>query len=122
MSKILVIEDEADISELLKARLENAGYQVAQAFDGEQGLRLAQTFAPDLITLDLKLPILDGFNVCERLKKDPALKNIPIIMMSARTSGYEQQVGLSLGAVAYLAKPYDPAELLAAIGKQLGRG
>ncbi|MFH1542451.1 MAG: response regulator [bacterium] len=110
--KILIVEDETDLSLLCKTQLEKAGYDVVPAYDGEQGLKLAQTVAPDLILLDLKLPLLDGLNICETLKSDEKFKQIPIIITSARKSDYERELGLSLGADAYFVKPYDMAELL----------
>lgn len=112
---ILLIEDEKEMAEMTQVILEKAGYIVHLAYDGEEGLKKAETIKPDLILLDLKLPKLDGYKVCERLKGDDALNKIPIIMLTARRSGMEEKIGYAMGADDYLAKPYEPEALLSKI-------
>ncbi|MFH1826664.1 MAG: response regulator [bacterium] len=115
MKKILIIEDTQEFSLMIQLHLEKAGYETELAFDGETGLKKALELKPDLIILDLKLPVLDGFKVCERLKASPEHKNIPIIMLTVRDSKFEKETGLALGASAYMTKPYDPKELIRTI-------
>ena len=119
--KILIVEDDPDISELIHFNLEKAGYQTVRAEDGEQALRLAQKHPPDLILLDLLLPGLNGLEVCRRLKRDPATQHIPIMMVTAKGEEMDRVVGLELGAEDYVVKPFSIREIILRIQKLLDR-
>lgn len=118
--RVLVVEDDPSITLGLRINLENEGYEVATAEDGEQGLELARTGRPDLIILDVMLPKLNGFEVLNRLRRDGFL--MPIIILSARTGEIDKVTGLELGAEDYVAKPFSLAELLARVRAALRRG
>jgi two-component system phosphate regulon response regulator PhoB len=120
-SKILVVEDDPDISELLQFNLEKSGYAPFWAENGEEALKLAQKQLPDLILLDILLPGLNGLEVCRRLKRDPALEHIPIIMVTAKGEEMDRIVGLELGADDYIVKPFSIREILLRIQKLLER-
>jgi two-component system phosphate regulon response regulator PhoB len=119
---ILVIEDEDDIAELVHYNLERSGYRVQLARDGESGLKEAIARLPNLIVLDLMLPGIDGLEVCRRLRMDPRCREIPIIILTARTEETDVVLGLEMGADDYLAKPFSPRELIARIRAVLRRG
>jgi two-component system alkaline phosphatase synthesis response regulator PhoP len=119
--RILVIEDEDDIRELLRYNLERAGYSVDAASDGEQGLLLARAKPPALILLDLMLPGISGFEVCRVVRTDLSLRSIPIIIVSARGEEGDVVAGLELGADDYLPKPFSPRVLLARVKSVLRR-
>ncbi|MEO0089454.1 MAG: response regulator [candidate division WOR-3 bacterium] len=110
--KILLVEDEENLRELLKYQLENAGYQVITASDGLEALNLARQHKVDLIILDLMLPKLDGYTVCRLLKFSEQYKKIPLIMATARTNPEDRERGLEMGADFYLTKPLNSKELL----------
>ncbi len=120
-SKILIVEDDPDILELLHFNLEKEGYQTFRTENGEQAVLLAQKHTPDLILLDLLLPGMDGLEVCRRLKRDPALQHIPIIMVTAKGEEMDRVVGLELGADDYIVKPFSIRELILRIHKLLDR-
>ena len=120
-SKILIVEDDPDILELLHFNLEKEGYQTFRTENGEQAVVLAQKHTPDLILLDLLLPGIDGLEVCRRLKRDPALQHIPIIMVTAKGEEMDRVVGLELGADDYIVKPFSIRELILRIHKLLDR-
>jgi two-component system phosphate regulon response regulator PhoB len=120
--KILVIEDEPDILELIQYNLAREGYRVLPATDGEDGLRRAQQDAPDLVLLDLMLPGLDGLEVCRRLKQDPVTRAIPVLIVTAKGEETDVVLGLGVGADDYVAKPFSPRELLARVQAVLRRG
>ncbi len=115
---ILVVEDEKPISDILKFNLEKEGFKVRQAFDGEEGLNLAKEHDFDLILLDVMLPKMDGFNVLREVR---AVKQTPIIMVTAREEEIDKVLGLELGADDYITKPYSVRELLARIKANLRR-
>jgi len=119
MPKILVVDDEKNILELVRFNLEREGYQVLTALDGAQGLNLARTHVPDLILLDVMLPEMSGLEVCQELRHDAVTKNIPIIMLSARSEELDRVLGLEMGADDYVTKPFSPRELLARIKARL---
>lgn len=118
-NKILIVDDEVDLVETLKFRLETVGYQVLTAYDGQDGLKKARNENPDLIILDLMLPKLDGYRVCRMLKFDEKYKGIPIILFSARVQESDIKMGEEQGADAYVTKPFDPKTLLAKIEELL---
>lgn len=109
---ILVVEDEENLVELLEFRLKANGFNVSTALDGESGLRVAQTTKPDLIILDLMLPKKHGFEVCSTLKSDAKTKNIPIIILTARTQIHDHKMAKECGADAYITKPFEPTDLM----------
>jgi len=116
--KILVIDDEETVVELVRLLLEHKGYEVVKAFRAEDGLRKAYRTHPDLILLDIMMPDMDGWEVCRRLRE---LSDVPIIFLTARTDVKEIVKGLELGADDYILKPYDNDELVARIRAHLRR-
>ena len=123
MSKasVLVIDDEADLIELVRYNLEQEGYAVLGAADGESGFALALSEQPDMIIVDLMLPGIDGLEVCRMLRAESATSRIPIIILTAKASEPDRIVGLELGADDYMAKPFSPRELAARIKALLRR-
>jgi DNA-binding response OmpR family regulator len=115
MAKILVAEDEKQIADMISFKLTNGGHQVVRAQDGEQAISLAAREMPELILLDAMMPGLNGFEVLRRLKGDPALRAVPVIMVTAK--GHERDVlsGLRGGAVDYIVKPFSLKELSARV-------
>ncbi|MFW6280764.1 MAG: response regulator [Halanaerobium sp.] len=114
MEKILVVEDEKNIRELIKFNLENAGYEVITAADGRVALdQLSEEI--DLVVLDLMLPEIDGMEVCRRMRGNEKLRQIPIIMLTAKGEEVERILGLEMGADDYMTKPFSPRELVARI-------
>ncbi len=111
--QILVVEDDRSLSEILKYNLELSGYKVFVAFDGKQGLEMALTKRPDIVILDVMLPILSGLEVCNRIRNDAEIKDVAIIMLSAKTQEVDQVVGFTMGADDYVAKPFHTEEVLA---------
>ncbi|MBN2578350.1 MAG: response regulator [Pirellulales bacterium] len=119
--KILVIEDEEEIQELVGYNLAKQGYRAIRAETGEEGLRLVHRELPDLILLDLMLPGIDGLEVCRALKRDPEAQQIPIIMLTAKGEESDIVTGLELGAEDYVTKPFSPRVLVARIRALLRR-
>jgi two-component system, OmpR family, alkaline phosphatase synthesis response regulator PhoP len=113
--KILIIEDERDLVEIVKFRLEASDYDVISAYDGEEGLKKARKENPDLILLDIMLPKIDGYKICRMLKFDEKYKGIPIIMFTARAQDSDAKVGREVGANDYVTKPFEPDTLLTKI-------
>lgn len=120
-AKILVIEDETDILELIAYNLEKHGYQVLRATTGENGLAMAKAHAPDVIILDLMLPGIDGLEVCQKLKADPNTQSIPVVMLTAKNEDNDIITGLETGADDYIPKPFSPKILLVRIKALLRR-
>jgi DNA-binding response OmpR family regulator len=114
-NRILIVDDEPDLRFMMADLLTNAGFQARGASNGQEALAGVQADPPDLILLDVDMPELDGFEVAAMLKSDPATATIPIIMVSGHEGRGSRVVGLESGAEDYLAKPVDPAELLAKI-------
>ena len=121
MSRILVIDDDPAISELVAVNLEMAGYDVSQAEDGIKGQALALQLQPDLIILDLMLPRVDGFTICQRLRRDERTVEMPILMLTALSQTQDKVEGFNAGADDYLTKPFEVEELLARIRALLRR-
>jgi CheY-like chemotaxis protein len=110
--KILLAEDEEDIQRLASMCLRRGGeWEVTLAGDGEEALALAREDRPDVILLDVMMPKLDGFAVCQRLKADPATRNIHVIFLTASAQEAQTQRGLAMGAIGYLHKPFDSLKL-----------
>ncbi len=118
--RILVVDDEEDLVANLRMRLQATGYEVLVAADGNTAYEMAKTENPDLIVLDLTLPGMDGYQVCRLLKFDDKYKNIPVIMLTARTQKEDKEWGQKVGADCYMTKPYETKELLAKIKELLG--
>lgn len=122
-TRVLVVEDERDIADLVKHTLERSGDAVVEiAASGDQALKAASELPPDLIILDLNLPVLGGLEVCRLLRGRPATARTPIIMLTARTSEGDRVVGLDAGADDYVSKPFSPRELAARVRAVLRRG
>lgn len=120
-TRILVIEDDQNISELIRYNLDSAGYTVSTAFDGLTGMKLIEDEIPDLIVLDLMLPKMDGIEICNRIRRSETLGNIPVIMLTARGSETDRIIGLEIGADDYMTKPFSVRELEARIKSVLRR-
>lgn len=119
--KILIIEDEKDILQLVKLYLEKEGYRAVTAATGTEGLDSAKQHKPDLIVLDLMLPEIDGLEVCKRLRSAPETAMLPIIMLTAKAEETDQVIGLELGADDYVTKPFSPKALVARVKALLRR-
>lgn len=116
--KILIVDDEENILEIVEAYLVAKNYQVFRAMDGEEALRKAETIRPDLIVLDLMLPDISGLEVCRRIRKS---SSVPVIMLTARTTEQDILSGLQIGADHYMTKPFSPKELVARVQTVLRR-
>jgi len=119
--RVLIVEDEPDIRELLVFHLEREGYHVTKSKSGAEAVRLAHASPPDLVLLDLMLPEMDGLEVCRRLRRDPVTQAIPIVMLTARGDEVDRVLGLEMGADDYVVKPFSPRELIARIRAVLRR-
>lgn len=119
LSKIMVVDDETYIVELVKFNLEKEGFQVVVAYDGLSAMELVKSELPELIILDIMLPKMDGLEVCKALKMDSNYHSIPIIMLTARAEEIDTVLGLELGADDYITKPFSPRELIARVKARL---
>ncbi|MBK9190152.1 MAG: response regulator transcription factor [Crocinitomicaceae bacterium] len=120
-NKVLIIDDESDIRLLLRYNLEKEGYLVLDADNGEKGIELARQNSPDLILLDVMMPVMDGIETCERLRKIPELSSTMICFLTARAEDYSQIAGLDAGADDYITKPIKPKLLISRISALLRR-
>lgn len=121
MPKILVIDDEKDIVELISYNLEKEGFSVLKAYDGETALQRVKAQKPDLIILDLMLPEISGLEVCKAVRNNPATANLPIIMLTAKAEEVDKIIGLEMGADDYITKPFSIKELIARVRAMLRR-
>ena len=121
MHRILIVEDERDINDLIGFNLQRAGYEVIKAYDGLEGTELALRERPDLILLDLMLPGRDGYGVFRELRRDSRTSNTPVIMLTARAQTDDRIQGLEAGADDYLTKPFSPKELMLRVQAVLKR-
>ena len=112
MKKVLVVEDDIELINLIEIHLKDIGCEVIKAFNGEEGLKLAFSENPDLITLDVSMPIMDGFEVCKAIRKK---LSIPIIMLTAKTEEIDRVLGLEIGADDYITKPFSIREFIARV-------
>jgi two-component system alkaline phosphatase synthesis response regulator PhoP len=119
--RILVVDDDREIVRLLRAYLEQAGYQVLVAYDGEMALHVLRREHPDLVVLDLMLPDRDGWDVTRVVRGDPTLASTPIVMLTARVEDHDKIVGLEMGADDYVTKPFNPREVMARVRAVLRR-
>jgi phosphate regulon transcriptional regulator PhoB len=120
-SRVLIVEDEADIRDLLAFHLEREGYQVSTSRTGADALRHVKASPPDLILLDIMLPELDGLEVCRRLRREAATAALPIVMLTAKGDEVDRVLGLELGADDYIVKPFSPKEVVARVRAVLRR-
>lgn len=111
-ARVLLVEDEADIRELIRYSLAQAGLEVEEASDGAEALEKLRAFAPDLIVLDLMLPGMPGLEICRRLRSRADTARLPIMVVSARSNPSEKALGLAMGADDYVTKPFSPRDLL----------
>ena len=118
---ILVVEDEPDTAELLELHLQNEGYRVTVAADGEQALSKLHKLMPDMVILDLMIPEIDVLEVCKFIRKDPATESLPVMMCTAKTSEIDKILGLEQGADDYVTKPFSPRELVLRVKNLLRR-
>lgn len=115
--KILVVDDEVDILKVVTFRLRKSGYEILTAVDGREGLELIRNERPDLILLDLRLPVIDGYEVCRQVKADEELKNIPVILLTASSAAKIIERTKEFKADDYIIKPFNPTELLEKVKK-----
>ncbi len=113
--KILIVDDEDDIRDVLRITLEDEGYEVAEATNGEEGLKMIDAVRPDLVLLDYKMPKMTGLEACARIKKDLLLRHLPVIMVTGKGEVHDKIDGIDAGADDYIVKPFEPKELLARI-------
>lgn len=117
-TRVLVIDDDVNICELIRLYLEKDGYEVLTVYNGKKGLEVFSDFAPNLVVLDIMLPGADGWQVCREIRK---ISNIPIIMLTAKGETFDKVLGLELGADDYMVKPFEPKELVARVKAVLRR-
>lgn len=111
-AKVLIIEDDRSLADVLAYNLKQAGYEVLAAYDGQDGLLQAQMKSPDLVILDLMLPVIDGLDVCRRLRNDPSTREMLIVMLTAKAEESDELIGFSLGADDYVTKPFSVKVLI----------
>jgi len=119
--RILIVDDEKDLVDILKTRLEIEGYEILAAYDGQEGLEKAQEEKPDLILLDVMMPKMNGYQVCRLLKYDEEFQNIPVIIITARGQEQDKMTGDEVGADEYITKPFENGVLFAKIKELLGK-
>jgi DNA-binding response OmpR family regulator len=117
--RILVVDDDPDVVELVSFKLKQAGYAIGTACNGVEAIKKARSLTPDLILLDVMMPELDGFAVCEILRRDSATASIPIVMLTALSSELSRLAGLGSGATDFISKPFSPRLLLERVGNLL---
>jgi two-component system alkaline phosphatase synthesis response regulator PhoP len=120
VSVILAVDDEPHILKLVSFSLKSGGFDVIEASDGLSAIEIAEAEQPDLILMDVMMPVLDGYEACRRLKDNPLTKDIPVVMLTAKTQLTEQQTGLDSGAKDYICKPFTPKDLVAQVQGFLG--
>jgi len=120
VKRILAVDDEPHILKLVSFSLRSGGFDVIEASDGLSALAIAEAERPDLILMDVMMPVLDGFEACRRLKDNPATMDIPVVMLTAKTQLSEQKTGMDCGAGGYICKPFTPKDLVAQVEGFLG--
>ena len=118
MQKILIVDDEKEIRDLIEIYLKSEGYETLKAADGEEALRILSMEEPDLIILDIMMPKMNGIDACLKIREE---RQMPIIMLSAKSEDVDKILGLNMGADDYLTKPFNPLELIARVKSQLRR-
>ncbi|NMF82061.1 MAG: response regulator [Leptolyngbya sp. LCM1.Bin17] len=121
MRKVLVVEDSLPQREMISELLRGIGLQVFVASDGMEALEQLQSQSPDMVVLDIVMPRMNGYELCRRIKADPATQNVPVVMCSSKGEEFDRYWGMKQGADAYIAKPFQPMELVGTV-KQLLRG
>jgi twitching motility two-component system response regulator PilH len=119
MSKVLVVEDSPPQREMISSLLKNSGMDVTSAGDGIEALEQIHQSCPDVIVLDIVMPRMNGYELCRRLKDDPKTKELPVVMCSTKGEEFDRYWGLRQGANAYIAKPFQPQELVSTVKKLL---
>jgi two-component system alkaline phosphatase synthesis response regulator PhoP len=122
LARVLVVEDEQDVAELIRFNLAREGYDVRVALNGADALRQAREFRPEVVLLDIMVPQLNGWEVCRRLKQEPESRSVPVIMVTGRVEEGDKVLGFELGADDYVTKPFSPRELVARVRAVLRRG
>lgn len=120
--KILIVDDEPNIVISLEFLMEQSGYEVAIARNGEEALEKIAAFEPDLVLLDIMLPLLNGFEVCQRIRENPQWNRTKVIMLSAKGREIDVSKGIALGADAYVTKPFSTKDLIAQVQRLLANG
>lgn len=120
--KILIVDDEPNIVISLEFLMEQSGYEVAIARNGEEALEKIAAFEPDLVLLDIMLPLLNGFEVCQRIRENPQWNRTKVIMLSAKGREIDVRKGIALGADAYVTKPFSTKDLIAQVQRLLANG
>ena len=115
MAKILIVDDSNSIRDMVKFTLQSAGYETQEARDGQEGLNKAKADSFDLVLTDVNMPIMDGITLCQELRKLPAFKFVPILMLTTESSGEMKLKGKTAGATGWLVKPFNPEKLIATI-------
>ena len=110
--RVLAADDDPVIQRLLEVNLELEGYEVRLAGDGQEAVEVARPVSPDVVLLDVMLPVMDGWAACEQLRADPDLQDVPVVFLSARAQDADLERGDEVGGTAYLTKPFDPGDLL----------
>ncbi len=121
MSTVLVVEDSVTQREMISNLLKGSGLNVTVASDGLEALERIQEACPDLVVLDIVMPRMNGYEVCRRLKADPKTKNVPVVMCSSKGEEFDRYWGMKQGADAYIAKPFQPTELVGTVKQLLRR-
>jgi DNA-binding response OmpR family regulator len=121
MTTILIAEDERDIRDLITFTLTYAGYEVLQATNGEEAVKIALAEKPDLVLLDVRMPYMNGYEACIKMKTQESLQYLPVVFLSAKGQETEVQTGLQAGAVEYILKPFSPDELIERVRINLER-
>ena len=119
MARILVVDDEPHIAKLISFSLEKAGHEITSASDGLTAITLARDEQPELILMDVMMPLMTGYEAVEKLKEDPETAEIPVIMLSAKSQQYEKERGIESGAAHYICKPFTPRELVEQVSEFL---
>jgi two-component system, OmpR family, alkaline phosphatase synthesis response regulator PhoP len=118
-ARILIAEDEPNIVTLLQFLLQGGDHEVRVARDGAEALQLAESFVPNVLLLDVMMPLRNGYEVCRKIRENPALQRVKILMLTARGRDEEREKGMALGADAYVTKPFSTKELMATVGELL---
>lgn len=121
MRKVLVVEDSVTQRQMISELLKNSGLTVTVASNGVEALEKLQHYTPDIVVLDIVMPQMNGYEVCRRIKADKKTEHIPVVMCSSKGEEFDRYWGLKQGAAAYIAKPFQPTELIGTV-KQLLRG
>ena len=119
---VLIVDDSADLRELLRITIERGPYRVVEAADGEQALCAVSAKRPDLVLLDVELPKMDGFEVCQQIKADEGTRSIKVLMLTAAVQEHDRERGEAVGADGYITKPFSLRALLTRLGDELGAG